>query len=380
MEKLFFPMRLGTRLVVFISATMFLFSACKKSDRDLNPLLKHFQQVNLVDNNGEYHAKRTDPKLINAWGIAWNPTGVAWVNSQGGHFSAIWDAEGTQLRPPVVIPSPMDFANGNPTGIVFNANNEAFILAKGGAARFIFVGVDGILSAWNPAFGNTAGRVKINSATSAYTGLALAMVGSDPFLYAADFRANRIVVWNKNFAPVNWELRDWGVPREYAPYNIQELNGWLYVTYAKVGPTGRAMPGAGLGYVSVFKPTGEFVQRFASKGALNAPWGIAWAPASFFTDTEDEWDNTELAKGGIDLSSLNAILVGNFGDGRINVFTESGFYLGALKSKGKPIEIEGLWAISFPPATATTVDPNRLYFAAGPDEEVDGLFGYIIKK
>ena len=150
--------------------------------------------------------------------------------------------------------------------------------------------------------------------------------------------------------------------------------------YAKVGD-GEEEPGPGLGYVSVFKPNGEFVKRFASKGALNAPWGIAWAPASFFKDVDEKWDNINLGKGGeININDLSLILVGNFGDGRINAYTEDGTFLGPLKSRGKPIEIEGLWAISFAPATATSIDPDRLYFAAGPDNEKDGLFGYIIKK
>jgi len=378
MEKLFFPIRLGTRIILFFSATTFLFfSSCRKLDK-VNPILKHFQQVNLVDNNGEYKAAHTEPKLINAWGIAWSPNGFAWVNAEDGHVSAIFNSEGGTVRPPVAIPSPSDFESGAPTGIVFNGT-AGFVLEKGGPARFIFVGVDGILSGWNQEFGNTAARIKDNSATSAYTGLTMSMVNGNPYLYAADFRANKIVVWNMDFGEENWGFNDPAIPTGFAPFNIQSVGEWLYVTYAKVGANGEEEVGDGLGYVSIFKPNGEFVSRFASRGALNAPWGIAQAPASFFKDVEDGLDNAA-AKHGIGVENLKVILIGNFGNGYINAYTEEGFFLGPLKSKGKPVEIEGLWAISFPPSTATTIDPNRLYFAAGPDDEEDGLFGYIIKK
>jgi len=377
MEKLFFPIRLGTRIILFFSATTFLFFSCRKLDK-VNPILKHFEQVNLVDNNGEYKAANTDPKLINAWGIAWSPNGFAWVNAEVGHVSAIYNSEGGTVRPPVAIPSPWDFESGAPSGIVFNGT-DGFVLEKGGPARFIFVGTDGILSGWNSEFGNTAARIKDNSATSAYTGLTMSMVNGNTYLYAADFRANKIVVWNKDFGEENWGFNDPAIPSGFAPFNIQSVGEWLYVTYAMVGEDGDEEAGDGLGYVSIFKPNGEFVSRFASRGALNAPWGIAQAPASFFKDVEDGMDNAD-PKHGIDVKNLSVILVGNFGNGYINAYTKEGFFLGPLKSKGKPIEIEGLWAISFPPSTATSIDPDRLYFSAGPDDEADGLFGYIIKK
>ena len=379
MEKLFLPVQTGKRIAIAFSATMFLFLSCKKLDH-FNPILKHFTQVNLVDNNGEYHASHLDPGLINAWGIAWTPNGFAWVNAEDGHVSNIYTGEGATVRPPVAIPSPGDFTTGSPTGIVFNST-DAFVLEKGGPARFIFVGVDGVLSGWNQEFGNTAGRIKDNSATSAYTGLTMAIVNGNPYLYAADFRANKIVVWNGTFGVENWSFTDPHIPAGYAPFNIQSVGDWLYVTYAKVGDDGEEEKGDGLGFVDVYSPTGTLIKRLASNGALNAPWGIAWAPASFFKDMEADWDNVEMGKGKgkVDLSNINIILVGNFGNGYINAFTENGFFLGPLKSKGKPIEIDGLWAISFPPATAA-IDHNRLYFAAGPDDEEDGLFGYIIKQ
>jgi uncharacterized protein (TIGR03118 family) len=135
--------------------------------------------------------------------------------------------------------------------------------------------------------------------------------------------------------------------------------------YAKVDPVeGEEEAGPGLGYVDIYNTDGSFVKRFVSKGQLNAPWGVAWAPASFFGDDEN---------------ARPAILIGNFGDGHINAYNEDGNFLGQLRAHGNPIVIDGLWAISFVPATATTIDANRLYFAAGPDDETEGIFGYIVK-
>src|SRR5690348_11691423 len=115
MEKVFFPLRMGTGNLLLFFATTFLFISCRKLDK-AGPFLKHFEQVNLVDNNGEYHAAQKDPMLINAWGIAWSPNGFAWVNAEDGHISAIFNAEGGTVRPHVAIPSPMDFTSGSPTG------------------------------------------------------------------------------------------------------------------------------------------------------------------------------------------------------------------------------------------------------------------------
>jgi uncharacterized protein (TIGR03118 family) len=145
------------------------------------------------------------------------------------------------------------------------------------------------------------------------------------------------------------------------------------VLYALVGANGRDVPGVGNGYVSIFNSKGQFIRRFASRGHLNAPWGIALAPVSFFTQDDNG------AGDGSSPAAQPAILVGNFGDGRIHAYATDGRLLGPLQAKGKPIVIEGLWAITFPPTTATTVDQDRLYFAAGPDAEEQGLFGYIIK-
>ncbi|MBO9565779.1 MAG: TIGR03118 family protein [Niastella sp.] len=363
----------GYPFAYLFCAALLLFAGCKKIDEIKQ--LKNFMQVNLVANEQSYNPAHVDPTLLNAWGIAFSATGTPWVNSQGGHVSEVYDREGVIVRPPVNIPSPGGATGGNPTGVVFYGGTTDFVLANGQSARFIFVGVDGILSAWNGAAGGNALLLKNNVATSAYTGLAIAAADGSNYLYAADFRARKIAVWDKNFAVVNMPFNDPGIPSGYAPFNIQAVGEWLYVLYAKVGPDGRSAAGRGQGYVDIFTTKGNLVKRFATKGALNAPWGVAQAPASFFADMED----AEGQKMKASTENRSAILIGNFGDGYINAYTDDGQYIGVLRSKGRPIVIDGLWAITFPPSTST-IDPNRLYFAAGPDHETDGLFGYIKKE
>lgn len=366
------PGSVGYPCAFLLCAALLFSTGCKKIDDPKQ--LKNFVQVNLVGNNQEYNPAHIDPLLLNAWGIAFTATGIAWVNSQGGHVSAVYDREGVVVRPAVNIPSPGGATGGNPTGIVFNGGTD-FVLSNGQPARFIFVGVDGILSGWNGAAGNNALLIKNNVGMSSFTGLALAAFEGNNYLYAADFQAGKIAVWDKNFEAVSFPFSDPGIPAGYAPFNIQSVGDWLYVLYAKVGPDGRSVAGRGLGYVDIYQTNGVLVKRFASRGALNAPWGVAQASPAFFEDVDDEEGGNMKTS----IKNKNAILVGNFGDGYINVYTDDGHFIGVLRSKGKPIVIEGLWAITFPPATST-IDPNRLYFAAGPDAEADGLFGYIKKQ
>jgi len=186
------------------------------------------------------------------------------------------------------------------------------------------------------------------------------------------------------FNMVSMPFKDPGIPADYGPFNIQSIGSWLYVTYAKVGPDGDDVKGAGLGFVSIFKPDGSFVGRFASHGSLNAPWGLT-AAGSGFLDADDMSEDNMSGQHGESKNSMknqdldSVILVGNFGDGRINAFSMNGHFLGQLQSHKQAVTIDGLWAISFAPPTST-VDKSRLYFTAGPDDENDGLFGYLIKQ
>ena len=328
-------------------------------------LLKDFVQVNLVANNANYGAAHIDPTLVNPWGIAIAAGGIFWPASQGTGLSQLYTSEGVTVRPPVIIPGPFTPSGGNPTGDVFNATAD-FRLPNGQPARFIFAGLDGVISGWNG--GPAAIRMVNQVGRSVYTGLALANSAGSNFLYAADFMAREIDVFDRNYVQVSMPFTDPSLPDGYSPFNIQNIEGKLYVMYAKVGADGRDDPGPGNGFVSIFNPDGSFVSRFISRGQLNAPWGIAKAPATFYSD-----DNTGKHAVGA------TILVGNFGDGHINAYTLEGESLGQLRSHGNPIVIDGLWAITFPPATAAAIDKNRLYFAAGPNHEQDGLFGYIKK-
>lgn len=367
----------GYACLAFFSL-LFLASGCRKVDVKK---LKNYDQVNLVANNGNYGAPHIDPLQINAWGLAWSPTGTAWVNSQAGHVSALYTGEGVSPRIPVNIPSPAGPATGNPTGIVFNGSAD-FIISNGQAARFLFVNLDGVLSGWNGAAGDNAILIKDNSSTSVYTGMAIGVSNGDNYIYASDFRAGNIAAWDKSFNPVSMSFKDPWLPKGYSPFNIQASGEWLYVAYAKVGPDGRDEKGIGKGIVSVFRTDGSFVKRFATGGLLNAPWGVTVAPKSFFEDPEDD-DAGKPGKGfknDHQSSDTTLILVGNFGDGKINVYTTRGEFVGQLRSHGRTIVIDGLWAIGFAPVTATAIDPNRLYFTAGPAGETDGLFGYLVKK
>lgn len=322
--------------------------------------LKDFTQVNLVGNNNEYDPAHIEPNLVNGWGIAFSPGGVAWVNATNTGLSFLYNSVGVPPRGPVAIPSPVAATGGLPTGIVFNGSSD-FKLPNGNPARFIFVGVDGVVSGWNT--GNFAIRMLDSSATSAYTGLAIGVASGANYLYAANFRAGRIDVFDKDWRSITtMPFHDPNLPAGYSPFNIQNVEGKLYVMYAKVGPDGRDEAHPGFGYVDIYNTSGVLERRFTSNGQLNAPWGVAKAPASFFGED----------------GMAGVVLVGNFGDGRINAFDSDGRFLGQLRKSGQPIIIEGLWAIMFPPATST-INPNWLYFAAGPDHEENGLFGYITK-
>jgi uncharacterized protein (TIGR03118 family) len=341
-------------------------------NKNAEKYLRDFEQVNLVGSTAAYDPARIDATLVNAWGIAFSSGGTAWVNATGTGLSFVLNAEGVQGRLPVAVPSPGGPTGGLPTGIIFNGTT-GFLLSNGQPARFIFVGLDGILSGWNAGTGNVAETISNKSATSVYTGLAFNADAGASFLYAANFRTGKIDVYNSKFEEVTDKpFVDPALPAGYAPFNIQSIGSNLYVLYAKVGPDGRDVPGVGNGYVSIFNSNGQFIRRFTSRGRLNAPWGIALAPASFFTGDDQ-------VAGGNSSSPEPAILIGNFGDGRIHAYATDGRLLGPLQAQGKPMVIEGLWALSFAPTTATAVDPNRLYFAAGPDEEEQGLFGYITK-
>jgi uncharacterized protein (TIGR03118 family) len=372
-----------TKRGLVIVCLLLAVTSCKKNPFPKpNELNANYEQVNLVGDDDQYKPMRIVPDLRNAWGMAFAPSGPDWVNAQATGLSMIFNTQGGDVRPPVAIPSSTsDAGGGHPTGIVFNGSS-GFRLPNGNPARFIFVGDDGIISGWNG--GNVAIKVKDHSGSAAYTGLAIAADGADSFIYAANFLTAKIEVYDTAWTEVSGKtFADPSLPPGYAPFNIQNVGGNLFVMYAKVSDeAGEEETGPGLGFVDVYYPNGKLIKRFASSGKLNAPWGVAWAPTAFWAN--QKWDGDEEDNGKIiekkhhDIKDV--ILIGNFGDGHINAFDQDGEFIGALRSNGKTIEIEGLWSLSFAPTTATTIDPNWLFFAAGPGDEEHGLFGYIKRK
>jgi uncharacterized protein (TIGR03118 family) len=360
------------KMLTIVFCIIMLATGCKKempSDNDFAALsateksiLKDFQLVSLVGDDDEYDPLRIDPFLVNGWGIAFGATGNAWISAEGSGTSTVYDSEGNEVLAPVAIPSPTALTGGHPTGIVFNGSSTDFLLPNGNPAIFIFVGLDGVISGWNP--GNLTQAIKVldESDEAVYTGLAIASSNGQNYIYGANFKGGEIEVYDKDWLEIDMDFEDPDLPDGYSPFNIQEAGGKLYVMYAKFDEEeGEEEIHPGYGLVDVYNTDGSFVRRFTSFGKLNAPWGLAIAPAGFFG-----------------AGSESSVLVGNFGDGRINVYSMDGQFVGPLRSKGKPIEIEGLWGITFPPSTST-IDQGRLYFAAGPDDEVHGLFGYIAK-
>jgi uncharacterized protein (TIGR03118 family) len=375
MKKSFIKLTKTGCVIVFLLLAV---EGCQKNPfPKANELKANYEQVNLVGDDDQYSPLRIVPDLKNAWGMAFAPSGPVWVNAEVTGLSFIFNTQGGDVRPPVAIPSPgSDEGGGHPTGIVFNGSS-GFTLPNGHPARFIFVGVDGVISAWNG--GDVA--VKLGDHTAAYTGLAIAADGPDSFIYAANFRTGQIDVYDTSWSEVSGKpFTDPSLPQGYSPFNIQNVGGNLFVTYAKVDvEEGEEEKGPGLGFVDIYSPAGQLIKRFASEGKLNAPWGVAEAPTAFWKDQDldgDEEDNGKMI-GEKHHHPKTVILIGNFGDGHIGAYDQDGEFLGQLRSNGKKIEIEGLWAISFAPASATAIDPNWLFFAAGPGDEEHGLFGYI---
>ncbi len=331
--------------------------SCKKQE-DHFPT-HNYDQTNLVANLQSYNPMHVDKNLLNAWGIAVAPSGPIWISANHSGMTTIYDKTGATLLAPIVIPGP-GHTEGAPSGVVFNGTTDFIIPGTTMKARFIFVGEDGIISAWG---GGTAAMVAMSRGMgTVYKGVELGNDGTGNFLYATNFRQARIDVFDKNFKLVtNKPFWDPSIPSGFAPFNIKAINGSLYVTYAKQKPDKMDdMAGPGNGYIDIFTMKGEFVKRFASQGSLNSPWGMVGAMAGF-CDVD------------------NAIIVGNFGDGRINVFDSWGHFEGQLKKHGgnDPITIEGLWALDNTPVIANS---KQLYFTAGPNDESDGIFGVLERK
>jgi uncharacterized protein (TIGR03118 family) len=326
----------------------------------------HYAQTNLVS-DGFLPAAHIDPQLINPWGIAFNPFGFVWVSDADGTVSTLYDGNGVKQSLVVAIPTETASTGGNPTGIVYNGSS-GFVVSQSslsGPSRFLFATEQGVIAGWAPNVDGTHAIRAVNrsSVGASYKGLALSANGGGQVLYAADFHNGRVDTFDANFAlltlSVN-QFHDPGIPPGFAPFGIQAIAGDIVVTYAKQDAAhDEDVTGPGLGFVSVFDTNGHFLRRIASRGVLNAPWGVALAPAGFG-------------------AASGTLLIGNFGDGRINAFDlHTGRGMGPLvDSNTVPISIEGLWGLSFGSGFANQ-PVETLFFSSGPDDEEHGLYGRL---
>jgi uncharacterized protein (TIGR03118 family) len=310
-------------------------------------------------------AAYTDPNLVNPWGFAASATSPFWVANDRTGVATLYNGSGQPQPLVVTIPPPSGSTPpSSPTGVVYNGSADFSVGPASSPARFIFAAEDGTISGWSS--GTAAVRLVDNSAAAAdYKGLAIGSNAGGNFLYAANFAAGTIDVFDGTFAPalLSGSFTDPNIPSGYAPFNIQNVGGQLLVTYALQGANGDVVAGAGNGFVDVFNTTGNFVRRLIGGGVLNSPWGLALAPADFGEFSND-------------------LLVGNFGDGRINAFDPlTGGYQGAfLDTMGLPITIDGLRGLSFG-NDGNGGNADTLYFSAGiagaGSVGDHGLFGSI---
>jgi len=348
----------------------------------LHPERHEFSQSNLVSDNqaGHLNAQIQDPNLINPWGVAFGPTSPFWVNNNHTGTATVYDVDpmtdATTAKSLVVTIAPPKAVSGvttaSPTGIVFNPDTNGFMV-NGKPATFIMDTEDGTISAWN---GGASTTLEVdNSANSAlgdpnvppdegvgavYKGLAIGtQKDGTTLLYATNFRHGTVDVFNDQWQQVN-SLTDGDLPPGYAPFNAQVLDGHLFVTYALQDKFKHDdVAGAGHGFVDEFSLDGKLIDRVASNGPLDSPWGMAIAPSDFGKFAGD-------------------LLVGNFGDGTIDAFNlANDKFVGKLDGvDGKPISIGDLWALT-PGNGGSAGSTGEIYFTSGVHDESAGLFGAL---
>jgi uncharacterized protein (TIGR03118 family) len=337
---------------------------------------------NLVSDSEAIPADHHDANLLNAWGLTRLPTSPWWVADNHADVSTLYRADGTS--PGLVVQ-----VAGGPTGAVANGGTH-FVVHNGsasGAARFLFASEDGKIRGWSPAVLAAEAVVGTDrsSVDANYKGLAIASTAGGDFLYAADFHNARVDVFDGGFGLVDspGTFVDPRVPTGYAPFGIQNIEGRIFVAYAKQDEDAEdEVAGQGLGFVDVYDTAGALVGRVATHGRLNAPWGLARAPEGFGRFSGD-------------------VLVGNFGDGQINAYEPNGKCglanepLGGWQNSRSsqchftpdgtlrgpdhsPIEIDGLWGIAFGGGNTNSGPATTLFFAAGPGDEEHGLFGTVV--
>jgi uncharacterized protein (TIGR03118 family) len=318
--------------------------------------MAQYQLTNLVSNQvGK--ARRTDPILVNAWGLAYGPGNPIWVNDEQTGWATIYNAAGVKQGLQVVIPSASGQGPGSPTGIVFNGSNDFQV--SGQSTFFLFATLDGTISAWSPGVNLNQATIEVNNsgAGASYTGLAITANASGNFLFAADQANNKIDMYDGTFKLVN-SFTDPTVPAGFAPFGIQDLNGLIYVSFA-------SQSGGNGGFIDIYSEGGVFLKRLTQGGVLNQPWGFAAAPPNF-----GPLSNTLLITNNIN------------NNGTINAFNAiTGQFVGTVNdTNGKNIHIDQLWGITFGGGSSANGATNALFFTAGPSNNLAGTFGVITFK
>ena len=344
---------------------------------------QQYKQTDLVSNG-------SDPDLTNPWGLSRGSGSPWWVSDNATGLSTLYNGAGAKQGLVVTIPARVAGKTGSPTGTIFNGNPADFWLAKGAQAIFLFSTIDGTIAGWNPGVGLETGQQppSTHAVTAAkgkegsvYTGLTSAEVDGKSYLYAANFGKGRVDVYNSAFEPVHfysgpWEPKpftDEFLPPEYVPFNVQAIGEDIVVTYALHQP---GMPvetdGPGLGYVDIYSAHGRLLRRLEHGDWLNAPWGVALAPLDFGKFSHSLLVG-QFAGGGTSESS-GWIAAYNLTTGRFEGLLQD--------SKGKPLTIQGVWALSPGNASPGNLDASaspaaEVYFTAGPNGGSGGLFGYL---
>jgi len=296
-------------------------------------------------------AQHTDPNLVNSWGMAASATGTIWVSDNGTGVSTLYNQDGTAFPLVVEIPTSAGNSDGaNPTGTVVN-DTQSFQVTKNGIsgpAIFIFVSEDGSISGWNPTVDPTHAVIAVDNGNRAiYKGVTLGVANGHNYLFVTDFHTGKVDTYDENFHRVTPNgFVDPNLPAGYGPFGIRNFNSKIFVTYAKQDQTREDDgPCPGCGLINVFDTSGNFLRRLTQRGNLNAPWGLALV--------ED------------------GLWVGNFGDGKINVYdpTTGAFIETLMQADGTPLQFDGLWDL-LPLGSGT-------YFTAGIADEEHGLFGLI---
>jgi uncharacterized protein (TIGR03118 family) len=324
-----------------------------------------YQRGDLVSDIPAITTNPTDSDLVNPWGLSASPGSPWWVSDNATGKSTLYDGNGAKQGLVVNVPQWDGTPGGSPTGTIFNPTND-FQLSSGNPAFFLFATEDGTIQGWNPAVDLHNTLIKVNGwPDSVYKGLTLGSANGANYIYAANFRAGKVDVFDANFQPHSFGTNafvDNTVPRSFSPFNVANINGMIIVTYAVPNKARHDdVKGPGHGYVSVFDTQGNVLMRLQHVRQLDSPWAVVLAPSTGFG------------------SFSGKLLIGNFGSGAIASYdlAHNGAFNGLmLDDSGLPLRINGLWGLGF--GNGQKSGPaNTLYFAAGYFDEVHGLFGTI---